>query len=261
MIQLNLEIKNVGLGAVQNVMFQVIIGANNDNNKEWTNNQIIDKNEKINKTFYFNLPLNNQHLNKNLIILVYYDDILGNKYIQKLNGNISISKCTSDGNEYYNPFVLIHSSEKPILVEDNYEYKLPDDIVEDEINNQKSFEKEEKFVKTIKNKQTIDELVSDYINNKGNIFDFVKNQLSQINFEGAGGGIDDYKDKGNDIYEVIHKDEFGVSRKEVIVIDTILEIDVNNKSVKLIERKVSKCTINIGKVKLNDFKKKLNSLK
>ena len=90
-VPLNIEIKNIGLGSAQNIQFQTIVEIGSVNSKSDINNLIIEPKETINYTLYFEFPKNDQEFHELLTILVFYDDLLENKYMQKLDGSLSIS--------------------------------------------------------------------------------------------------------------------------------------------------------------------------
>ena len=132
-VQLNIKIKNVGLGSAQNIWFQKIIGIENDDSKSGIENQIIEPKETINYTMYFEFPKNDTEFYKRLTILVFYDDLLENKYMQKLDGSLSISCCESDGICQYNPNAFVLVNEKYVKIGTDFKYEIPQEIIEDEI--------------------------------------------------------------------------------------------------------------------------------
>lgn len=257
-VQLNIEIKNVGLGSAQNIWFQKIIGIENDDSKSGIENQIIEPKETINYTMYFEFPKNDTEFYKRLTILVFYDDLLENKYMQKLDGSLSISWCESDGRREYHPNAFLSVNEKYVKIGTDFKYEIPQEIIEDEISRIKYEEKQKKIIKTIPEKSKIDEIVREYFKDRINFFDIVRKFFKTVDFQIDSGRIDDYKLVKKNIYDVTIVDEIGVSRKEHIKCETILRVNIKTEEIRCIDKRVVKSTLNIKKRELNRFKKYLN---
>lgn len=256
-VQLNIEIKNVGLGSAQNIWFQKIIGIENDDSRSGIENQIIEPKETINYTMYFEFPKNDTEFYKRLTILVFYDDLLENKYMQKLEGSLSISCCESEGICQYNPNAFVSVNEKYVKIGTDFKYEIPQEIIEDEISRIEYEEKQKKIIETIPEKSNIDEIVGEYLKNQENFFDVCSNFFKSIDFQGGSGGIDNYKLIRKNVYDVTIVDEMGVSRKEYIKCETILRVNIKTEEIRYIDKKVVKSTLNIKKRKLNKFKKQI----
>ena len=257
-VQLNIEIKNVGLGSAQNIWFQKIIGIENDGSKSGIENQIIEPKETINHTMYFEFPKNDTEFYKRLTILVFYDDLLENKYMQKLDGSLSISWCESDGRRKYHPNAFASVNEKYMKIGTDFKYEIPQEIIEDEISRIEYEEKQKKIIETIPEKSKIDEIVGEYFKDRNNFFDIVRKFFKTVYFQGGSGRIDDYKLKRKNIYDVTIVDEMGVSRKEYIKCETILRVNIKTEELRCIDKRVVKSTLNIKRRELNRFKKHLN---
>lgn len=257
-VQLNIEIKNVGLGSAQNIWFQKIIGIENDGSKSGIENQIIEPKETINYTMYFEFPKNDTEFYKRLTILVFYDDLLENKYMQKLDGSLSISWCESDGRSEYHPNAFVSVNEKYIKIGTDFEYEIPQEIIEDEISRIEYEEKQKKIIETIPEKTKIDEIVGEYFKDRNNFFDIVRKFFKTVDFQGGSGGIDDYKLIRKNIYDVTIVDEMGVNRKEHIKCETILRVNIKTEEIRCIDKRVIKSTLNVKKRELNRFNKHLN---
>ena len=257
-VQLNIEIKNVGLGSAQNIWFQKIIGIENDDSKSGIENQIIEPKETINYTMYFEFPKNDTEFYKRLTILVFYDDLLENKYMQKLDGSLSISWCESDGRREYHPNAFLSVNEKYVKIGTDFKYEIPQEIIEDEISRIKYEEKQKKIIETIPEKSKIDEIVGEYFKDRNNFFDIVRKFFKTVDFQIGSVRIDDYKLVKKNIYDVTIVDEIGVSRKEHIKCETILRVNIKTEEIRCIDKRVVKSTLNIKKRELNRFKKYLN---
>ncbi len=257
-VQLNIEIKNVGLGSAQNIWFQKIIGIENDGSKSGIENQIIEPKETINYTMYFEFPKKDTEFYKRLTILVFYDDLLENKYMQKLDGSLSISWCESDGRREYHPNAFVSVNEKYVKIGTDFKYEIPQEIIEDEISRIEYEEKQKKIIETIPEKSKIDEIVGEYFKDRNNFLDIVRKFFKTVDFQGGSGGIDDYKLVRKNIYDVTIVDEIGVSRKEQIKCETVLRVNIKTEEIRCIDKRVVKSTLNIKKRELNRFKKYLN---
>lgn len=257
-VQLNIEIKNVGLGSAQNIWFQKIIGIENDGSKSGIKNQIIEPKETINYTMYFEFPKKDTEFYKRLTILVFYDDLLENKYMQKLDGSLSISWCESDGRREYHPNAFVSVNEKYVKIGTDFKYEIPQEIIEEEISRIEYEEKQKKIIETIPEKSKIDEIVGEYFKDRNNFFDIVRKFFKTVDLQGGSGGIDDYKLVRKNIYDVTIVDEMGVSRKEQIKCETILRVNIKTEEIRCIDKRVVKSTLNIKKRELNRFKKYLN---
>lgn len=257
-VQLNIEIKNVGLGSAQNIWFQKIIGIENDGSKSGIENQIIEPKETINYTMYFEFPKKDTEFYKRLTILVFYDDLLENKYMQKLDGSLSISWCESDGRREYHPNAFVSVNEKYVKIGTDFKYEIPQKIIEDEISRIEYEEKQKKIIETIPEKSKIDEIAGEYFKDRNNFFGIVRKFFKTVDFQGGSGGIDDYKLVRKNIYDVTIVDEIGVSRKEQIKCETILRVNIKTEEIRCIDKRVVKSTLNIKKRELNRFKKYLN---
>lgn len=257
-VQLNIEIKNVGLGSAQNIWFQKIIGIENDGSKSGIENQIIEPKETINYTMYFEFPKKDTEFYKRLTILVFYDDLLENKYMQKLDGGLSISWCESDGRREYHPNAFVSVNEKYVKIGTDFKYEIPQEIIEDEISRIEYEEKQKKIIETIPEKSKIDEIVGEYFKDRNNFLDIVRKFFKTVDFQGGSGGIDDYKLVRKNIYDVTIVDEIGVSRKEQIKCETVLRVNIKTEEIRCIDKRVVKSTLNIKKRELNRFKKYLN---
>lgn len=256
--QLNLEIKNVGLGSAQNIWFQKIIGIENDNSRSGIENQIIEPKETINNTMYFVMPKNKVDLYKRLTILVFYDDLLGNQYMQKLDGSISFSCCESNGNIEYNPNVFVAVNAKYEKIGNNYKYEIPQEIIEEELDRIKYEEENKDIYERIPDKDKIDELIVDYLKGQINFSDLLVKNLKSLKFSGGGGGISNYNFIKRNIYDVTIFDEACINRKECIKCETKLRINIKTEEIKCISKQIVKCTLKIKKRELNKLNKEIN---
>lgn len=111
-----------------------------------------------------------QNFTRRLTILVFYDDLLENKYMQKLDGSLSISWCESDGRREYHPNAFVSVNEKYVKIGTDFKYEIPQKIIEDEISRIEYEEKQKKIIETIPEKSKIDEIVGEYFKESKQFF-------------------------------------------------------------------------------------------
>ncbi len=255
-IQLNIEIKNIGLGAAQNIWFQKIIGIENDNIISRIENQIIIPKDSISYTMYFEIPKNKKNFYKRLTILVFYNDLLDNKYMQKLDGSLSVSCCETNGTIEYYPNVLATANESYIRIENDFKYEIPQEVIEDEIIRIEHEEKQKKINENIPNRKLIDNIITDYLKEQKTSDKIIKENFKWNDFKCGSGGIDNYKLISKNNYEVNVVEKMGFNRREYIIIETRLIVNIKTEVVKCIDKEVIKCTLNIKNREL----KKLNKV-
>lgn len=256
-VPLNIEIKNIGLGSAQNIQFQTIVGIGSVNSKSDINNLIIEPKETINYTLYFEFPKNDQEFHELLTILVFYDDLLENKYMQKLEGSLSISYYESNGVGYFNPSAIVNANEKCVKIGTDFEYEIPKEIIEDEISRIEHKEKQKRIIEIIPEKKIVDKIVEEYLENQEDFLETCSIFFKTINFQGSISEIDNYEWIRKNIYNVTIIDKVGISRNEYIKCKTILRVNIKTEEIRYIDKKIVISTLNITKRKLNKFKKKL----
>lgn len=250
-IQLNLEIKNVGLGSAQNIYYQLIIGIENDGSMSGIENQIIEPKEVISHTIYFELPKKEEYY-KNIIILVFYDDLLENKYMQKLDGCLSVSMNESE----YVPGTFVCANEKYEKLGVDFKYELPQEIIDDELKRIEYEEKQKKIIQEIPEKKEIDKMVDKYLEEHKLFFDIILEYFKGLDFKfGSGGEIEDYKLLRKNLYNIIINSIDGVNKKEYIQCKIILRVNIKTKEIRCIDWYVKKSTLNIKRRKLKKFEK------
>lgn len=256
-VPLNIEIKNIGLGSAQNIQFQTIVEIGSVNSKSDINNLIIEPKETINYTLYFEFPKNDQEFHELLTILVFYDDLLENKYMQKLDGSLSISYYESNGVGYFNPSAIVNANEKCVKIGTDFEYEIPKEIIEDEISRIEHKEKQKRIIEIIPEKKIVDKIVEEYLENQEDFLETCSIFFKTINFQGSISEIDNYEWIRKNIYNVTIIDKVGISRNEYIKCKTILRVNIKTEEIRYIDKKNVISTLNITKRKLNEFKKKL----
>lgn len=255
--QLNLIIKNVGLGAAQNMEYQLVLGEKSDSSKSGVVNEIIEKDGEINYTIFFELPNNNKAYNRQIVLLVYYDDLLGNKYVQKMIGSIGVYKSTDGNKETFNTSVSVMPCGKYIEVSNDFDYEKLDEVIA--LNDVKKYrEKEKKINERISNRSLVDMIVGDFMENQKNILDVIIDFFKE-DYPNLGGcsGISDYRVLSDECVEVIIDGSMGIDSDRYIGISESIVVDVTNKKVKSLTLKMTKCSLNISLWKKFKFKRYL----
>lgn len=261
-IQLNLKIKNVGLGTAQNIEYQLIFGNNKDIFKSSMFNEIIEKNGESDYTIFFEIPSDKLDYNRQFVLLVFYDDLLDNKYVQVLTGTIGICKSLTDMEEVISPYIFVHPSGKHLEVNDKFDYKELS-----EVSSLKEFQKFQEhqhgLEQKISNRNIVDFILADFFKEKNyNICDIIYNFFKQKypNLEGTSGVID-YIPRENDSVEVLIECSMGIDTNMCVVVLQKFLVDVSNKKVKSCIFKIIKCDLKISCIKKFKFRNYLNKYK
>lgn len=250
---LTLEIKNVGLGTAQNIQIQIIVGIENNEQKMGQENQIIEINETIKESIKFEMPINHSPISKELTILVFYDDLLANKYVQKLEG--TISQIYDNRTKQYSFSGYVNSSGKYEEIGENYQYKIPQEKIKQVLDSIEYKEKMNALEKIIPQKKEIDSIIIDFFNSENKIYKIIKSYLEKKECCGDSYKIMNYKKIKEELYLATVIYEYGINHNESVKIECELEIDLANKKLKKVQKKVIESTININKRNLNKLKK------
>ncbi len=238
--QLNINIKNVGLGSAQNIYYQLIIGIDNDGSRMGQENLIIEPKEEVTKTIYFRIPKVKTDYYKRLTIVVFYSDLLNNNYVQVLSGYISVSYCESDGVVEYQPGIYVSPNKLYERIGENYKYELPAEVIEAEKNRIEYEKKQEEIIKRI-TKEKIDEindLTENYYEYSRYLEDIIKNHLKKITICGSGGGSEDYELIRKNIYKVTLVEMIGISETEDIKCRTEIMVNLQTGNIKTINKEI-----------------------
>ena len=180
-----------------------------------------------------------------------------NKYMQKLDGSLSISYYESNGVGYFNPSAIVNANEKCVKIGTDFEYEIPKEIIEDEISRIEHKEKQKRIIEIIPEKKIVDKIVEEYLENQEDFLETCSIFFKTINFQGSISEIDNYEWIRKNIYNVTIIDKVGISRNEYIKCKTILRVNIKTEEIRYIDKKIVISTLNITKRKLNEFKKKL----
>lgn len=238
--QLNINIKNVGLGSAQNIYFQIIIGIENNDSKMGNVNQILEPKDEFTETIYFRIPKEKNDLNKRITIVVFYSDLLNNNYVQVLDGNIGITRCESDGIVEYNPGIYASANNSYERIGENYKYELPEEVVESEKNRIEYEKKQEEIRKRITDEkiEKINEITSEYFLQSKYLEDIIKEQIKTITICSGCGDTEDYELVRKNIYRVKLMEMIGISQNEDIKCVTDVLVNIQTGNIKTINKKV-----------------------
>lgn len=245
--QLNINIKNVGLGTAQNIYFQCFVGMDllfNSRNL----NEVIEKGGEFNYSIQFKIP-NYDNYHKRITFLVFYEDLLNNKYMQKLDGNISTYKSVNSGIDTNEVSCNLSINEKYKVVDVNYEYKIPEELVEEELKYIELEERQKVLERMYPNKEEIEMLTSKYKCGMFDLYRFLNDNFKNLSIEGGCGGPTNIKRVKVNIYDVFLEESYGTSYKETISVESVIRINIDTKEIKYISINIIKNSLNISKFK------------
>lgn len=251
-IPLNICIKNIGLGAAQHIYYQLYIDNKHQGTKQGLVNSLIQINDTIEDTYYIYVRKEEMSLIAKLI--VYYDDLIGNHYVQELDGVLTKSYSTDTNTNIAEiNFNITFPTIKDYLVVDNdYNYEIPKETIDMHEMNKVYSKRIEEYTK-LDGYKDIENLVNKFVkDNENDIFDYLPNCYKNIKFMG-GGGI-------TDITEAKNKKEYlvtlSVNTTQTINAElnyvVVLNVNLNTNKIYIDNIKLVKHTI-----KSNWFKHKL----
>lgn len=202
-IPLNIYVKNIGLGAAQHIYYQLFIDNKSQGFKQGNGNSLIQVNETIEYNYY--VYVRNQEESLSAKLVVYYDDLIGNHYIQELEGSLTKS-CTiySDTDKEEENFGLSFFNVKDYLVVDsNYTYEIPKETIDIYETNKKYNENIKRYSK-LKNYNEIHLLVQKFtLKYSKNLFDYLPSIYKKIKLMGSGGGIINIEEKVKEVEYIV----------------------------------------------------------
>lgn len=270
-IPLNIYVKNIGLGAAQHVYYQLFIDNKSQGFKQGKENSLVQVNETTEYTYYIDVGKEVESLSAKLI--VYYDDLIGNHYVQELIGSLTKSYTIySDTDEKEENFSLSFLNPKDYLVVDrDYAYEIPSETIDIYEANKKRQERMEKYTK-LENYSEITSLVQKFVmDNQKNIFDYLPECYKKIKLLGSGGGIIDIEETIKGIEYIITL-LVGTTQKYNCELNynVLLKINLNSNKVYIKDIKLIDNTIKSNffirflakiqfKIYMNTQKKKINN--
>jgi len=268
--KLNISLRNIGLRAAQHIWFQLIIDGKSDNGRQGMKDSLIKPDEFSETTFYFktkyiekkeitkeyfNNPqfMSDPELNvyHSLKIIVYYDDLIGNHYMQELDGALSIGFSSSDDSDvvHVSNSIGIRAEENYKIIEDNYVYIVPKETIDFAEKRKREQVDIVKFSK-IEFKVEIDKLVEEFLS-KNKIYKYNPWIYRNIEFKfGGGSGCTDYEEiEKNKIYCVTIEMNKSVDGTHGIALNYLLTVDLSKNIVTKIYVKVIKNNLQVNTLK------------
>ena len=187
--------------------------------------------------------------NIEITFLVFYEDLLNNKYMQKLDGNISTYKSVNSGIDTNEVSCNLSINEKYKVVDVNYEYKIPEELVEEELKYIELEERQKVLERMYPNKEEIEMLTSKYKCGMFDLYRFLNDNFKNLSIEGGCGGPTNIKRVKVNIYDVFLEESYGTSYKEIISVESVIRINIDTKEIKYISINIIKNNLNISKFK------------
>ena len=255
----NINIKNIGLGIAQNIKYFAVVDTINT----FEINQDIsiayhNKDEEIVHSIYFNVPAV-ENYNKNILLLLYYDDLLGNNYVQKFDCCIhSYSSSDLENSVSFSCNVTTSGDNKYIT--ESYSYKDEKEYLRMKSNEEHNAEQEKKY-KIVKDKDKLDLIISEYLQNDVNVIKLIADYFIDIFPNMEGGGTTGSLNLKDDKYiEVIGTYSMGISSSEFISVTNTLTLDVKTLKFVSFKLKVVENTLKISQSDLKKFERYLEKI-
>lgn len=264
LINSKLSIHNIGLKSAQHILIQYIVDLNDNKSKFGVNNSLIQPNEKEDFTNHISLETldlsellinfkeNKQYIDYHpLTIIVYYDDLIGNHYIQELIGGISIIYYMNeieDSIEISNS-IYINETIDYKIVEKYFQYSVPKETIDLYAKQKKDILRFVEFEKN-KDKPKIDKLVGEYFEKHGSKFDeHLKKYYNKLNFIAGSGDTINYTKINEDIYEVESEIYSKLENEETICSRFILNVNIKANCVKLKNQMIIKNNLPVNNLR------------
>lgn len=254
-IPLNICIKNIGLGAAQHIYYQLYIDNKHQGTKQGLVNSLIQINDTIEDTYYIYVRKEETSLIAKLI--VYYDDLIGNHYVQELDGALTkfYSTDTNTNIAEINFNMNFPTIKDYLIVDNDYNYEIPKETIDMYEMNKAYSKRIEEFTKLDEYKD-IEKLVNKFVkDNETDIFNYLPNCYKNIKFMGGSGITDITEDKDKKEYLVT----FSVNTIQTINAElnymVALKVNLNTNKIYINDIKLVKHTI-----KSNWFKHKLANI-
>ena len=258
-IFLNFHINNIGLGPAQNIKYFIITDTNEKFEIKQENDTIYNEKDKTTiDNLIINVP-NTLNYHKNILIFIYYDDLIDNRYVQLYEVYIYSESIKDKNNQYiFNVNTMKVKDSK--LINEVYTYE-DEEAYKQLVLVENSRKEEEKIYKMVKDKKKFDALISKYLHDGINvnemIADYFRDDYPNMEGGGTSGGIGLRDNKY--AYTVAHY-SMGKNREEYIQVSKTVEVDIKKMELTKYELAIEKNTLNISNAKLNKFKKYLDKI-
>lgn len=259
LVNVNINIKNIGLGTAQNIKYFVILDTLNV--QEVVQDDSIafhNKDEEITHSIYFNVPAKLYYF-KNFLLFVYYEDLLGNKYMQKFDCYInSYSLTGSEKDVNFNCNVTPIGDSKYVL--EDHSYRDEKEYLKMK-SNEKHSDDEEKIYKLVNDKEKLYSKISEYLEDDVNVLKLISDYfIEDFPIMEGGGTMGNLKLKEDKYIEVIGTYSMGVSKEEFITLTNTLTLDINTLELVSFKLNIEENKLKISSAKLKDLNKYLEKI-
>ena len=193
------------------------------------------------------------------LLLLFYEDLLGNKYIQKFECHFhAYSPTDSEDNVTVSCNVTPIDNCKNIL--DDYSYKDENEYKIMKTNEEHDAE-QKKIYKLIKDKDKLNLRISEYLKDDINVIkmisDYFINEFPVMEGGGTTGGLCLKDDK---YIEIVGTYSMGVNQDEYITLTNTLTFDVKHLNFISFKFSIKENKLKISSAKLKEFKKYLEKI-
>ena len=258
-VNVNINIKNIGLGTAQKIKYFVILDTLNV--QEVVQDDSIAfhyKDEEITHSIYFDVPAKLYYY-KNFLLFACYEDLLGNKYIQKFDCYInSYSLTGSEKDVNFNCNVTPIGDSKYVL--DNHSYRDEKEYLKMK-SNEKHSDDEEKIYRLVNDKEKLYLKISEYLEDDVNVLKLISDYfIDDFPIMEGGGTMGNLRLKEDKYIEVIGTYSMGVSKEEFITLTNTLTLDINTLELVGFKLNVEENKLKISSAKLKELKKYLEKI-
>lgn len=259
LVYANINIKNIGLGIAQNIRYLIILDSLNTQNVIQDVSTVYHNNDEgVKHSIFFDVPAIKDY-HRNVLLFLYYEDLLGNIYLQKFdcyintyNENDSVenlSSCcnvTPSGDCKYILEINSFRSEKEYL-------RLK--------SNEEHYAEQEKIYNLVKDKEKLDMKISEYLEDDLNVIkiisDFFVDDFPIMEGGGTTGGLGLKDDK---YIEAVGTYSMGINQDEYITLTNTLTLDAKSLDFISFKLAVKENKLKIKASKLKAFKKYLERI-
>lgn len=259
LVYANINIKNIGLGIAQNIRYLIILDSLNTQNVIQDVSTVYHNNDKeVKHSIFFDVPAIKDY-HKNVLLFLYYEDLLGNIYLQKFdcyintyNENDSVenlrSCCNvtpSGGCKYILEINSFRSEKEYLRLKSNEEH----------------YAEQEKIYNLVKDKEKLDMKISEYLEDDVNVIkiisDFFVDDFPIMEGGGTTGGLGLKDDK---YIEAVGTYSMGINQDEYITLTNTLTLDAKSLNFISFKLAVKENKLKIKASKLKAFKKYLERI-
>lgn len=255
---LNIDIKNTGLGSAFNLSYQIIFGIKN----EYINKPIVsilEPKDTYNEVIELEIPCDDENYYKRITLIIYYEDIYGNNYMQKLEGAVCTTYSIYDDKKEIDINLTLSSYEKAFQVENNHVYMVPKEEIEAE-KEKTEYEELKKRLKEIISEEDqilVERIIRDYMSKIKYLSTIVEETITDITAYGGQDQIENYEKIRNQTYLVTYLEGIFENDKAKIYCRSIFKVNIKSEEIILISRKIDQSKSVLKKKNLRMVKRRL----